>query len=203
MTSSTPPDPRPASKDPDPRALVARVIAGDAAAIERWFRGEHPVVWRLCLGFLAAPAEADDAAQDAMLHLLDRLPAWDSTRAFAPWRNSLVLNLCRDRARRQARRRRHEEFAATTRRERTLPDPADVLQEREVRAVLADTLAALPPREREAFVLRDLEGLATEDVADAMEITASSVRSLLTLARRRLRGLLGARLDPAQGVSDA
>ena len=46
----------------------------------------------------------------------------------------------------------------------------------------------------EAFVLRDLDGLETPEVARALEITESSVRSLVTLARRRLRELLGARL---------
>ena len=61
---------------------------------------------------------------------------------------------------------------------------------------LALGLRALPEREREAFVLRDLEGLETAEVARLLAIGESSVRSLLTLASRRLRSLLGERLAP-------
>ena len=57
-------------------------------------------------------------------------------------------------------------------------------------------LRSLSPRERETFVLRDLEGLATPEVARILDIGESSVRSLLSLARRRLRQLYGERIAP-------
>ena len=181
---------------------VQAVLAGDAQAIDRWFRGEHPQVYRLCLGFLANEAEAEDAAQDAMLQLLDHLGAWDRSRPWRGWRNAVVLNHCRDRARRaDARRRAHEralqegEPAARG----ILPDPGDELARSEVLDVLRATLAALSPREREAFVLRDLEGHSTEETSALLGVTDSSVRSLLALARRRLRGLLGARMPGLAG----
>lgn len=183
-------------------ATVQAVLAGSAEAVDRWFRGEHPQVYRLCLGFLANEAEAEDAAQDAMLQLLDHLSAWDRSRPWRGWRNAVVLNLCRDRARRaDARRRAHEralqEPEATER--GILPDPGDELSRAEVLDVLRATLEALSPREREAFVLRDLEGHSTEETAALLGVADSSVRSLLALARRRLRGLLGARLPGLAG----
>ena len=52
----------------------------------------------------------------------------------------------------------------------------------------------LSPREREVYVLRDLEGGDTKVVATALGITESSVRSILTLARRRLRHVIGSKL---------
>ena len=189
---STPPS---GAGSPGPELLRA-VRAGAPAAIDAWFRAEHPEVYRLCFGFLAHAADAEDVAQEAMLHLLDRLDAWDPTRSYRAWRTTLVLNRCRDRLRRGDARRTAEEGAVLARREQPLPDPGDDLERAEVAETLAHGLRALPPREREAFVLRDLEGLATEDVARALEITESSVRSLVTLARRRLRECLGARLAP-------
>jgi RNA polymerase sigma-70 factor (ECF subfamily) len=146
------------------------------------------VVFRLCVGFLADRTEAEDAAQDAMLHLLDRLAAYDARRPWNSWRNTVVLNHCRDRLRRRTTRRTHEDRApaSTT----PLPSPHDVAAAKEVAARLEEALAALTPREREAFVLRDLQGCSTEDAATILGIGASSVRSLVTLARRRLRTLL-------------
>jgi RNA polymerase sigma-70 factor (ECF subfamily) len=174
------------------RAVEARV----PEAIGAWFRAEHPEVYRLCFGFLAHAADAEDAAQDAMLQLLDKLSLRDPVRPYRAWRTAVVLNRCRDRLRRGAARRTAEEAAALARVERPLPDPHDVAERAESEEVLALALRSLPEREREAFVLRDLEGLATADVARALEIGESSVRSLLALARRRLREVLGARLAP-------
>ena len=194
MAHSTPPNP-----DEPSRALLRAVQEGLPAEVDRWFRAEHTPVFRLCLGFLADEAEAEDAAQDAMLHLQDRLATYDPTRPYRAWRNTVVLNLCRSRRRRIEARRRAENTAAAHRHEVPLPDPAQELERREVREVLRESLSALKPREREAFVLRDLEGLASAEVAQAMGIADSTVRSLLTLARRRLRGILGERLHPAAG----
>ncbi|MCP3916329.1 MAG: sigma-70 family RNA polymerase sigma factor [bacterium] len=176
--------------------LARAVLRGEPDALEPWLEAEHARVWKLCFGLLASTAEADDLAQDAMLHLTDHLAEWDTKRPYATWRNAVVANLCRDRIRRTAARRRAEarasergtDFAAR------LPDPASAAHGAEVREALAHALTSLPPREREVFVLRDLEGTATKAVADALEITESSVRSLLTLARRRLRRLIGERV---------
>ncbi len=180
--------------------LLRAVEAGAPEAVDAWFRAEHPEVYRLCFGFLAQAAEADDVAQEAMLHLLDTLAARDPAGSYRAWRTTVVLNRCRDRLRRGAARRAAEEGAALTRSEALLPDPHAALERAEVEHGLALALRALPEREREAFVLRDLEGLETAEVARALAITESSVRSLLTLARRRLRELLGARLAPGGGT---
>ena len=181
-----------------PEDLLRRAARGEPLAVDQWLRSERTPVYRLCLGFLADPAAAEDAAQDAMLHLLDRLERYEPGRPFAAWRNALVLNLCRDRARRAQARARAEEAGAAERRETPLPDPAESAAAAETRALVARALRALPPREREAFVLRDLEGRDTEEVAAAMGVNAGSVRSLLTLARRRLRGLLSPSLADAE-----
>lgn len=184
----------PGSKASTEQERIAAALAGEAEALDGWFREHHPAVYRLCLGFLADAVEAEDLCQDAMLHLLDRLQHWDPARSFTAWRNSIVLNLCRDRLRKLKRRERAERGAAPLRLPKPDPAPEDGLARRELQQVLQTALRSLPPREREAFVLRDLEGAETAEVASAMEVSESTVRSLTTLARRRLRGLLAASL---------
>lgn len=201
----------PADERPDD--LARAVLGGSAQALDRWYRAEHPRVWRLCLGMLADRAEADDLTQDALLHMLDKLSQWDRSRPWAAWRNSLVLNLCRDRLRRGAARARAEERAAAAR-ERDdlparLPDPLRAASSSELAEIVSAALSRLTLREREAFVLVELEGATTADAAAALEVGESTVRSLVTLARRRLRALLGPRLAAdaagtgAQGGSHA
>ena len=183
--------------DRRPEALALALLAQDPrdprdpGALDAWFRAEHPSVWRICFGLLADAAEADDLAQDAMLHLHDHLEAWDPERPYGTWRNAVVANLCRDRLRRLATRRTAERVAAEQGLPDRLPRPDDEASAAEVREVLRKALGSLTEREREVFVLRELQGVATRDTATALGITESTVRSLLTLARRRLRKLLG------------
>jgi RNA polymerase sigma-70 factor, ECF subfamily len=176
------------------QTLALAAARGGPEALDTWLRAEHPIVWRLCFGLLADRTEADDLAQDAMLHLSDRLSDWDPERPYTVWRNAVVTNLCRDRRRRQRARCDAELGAAQAGLPDRLPAPDDDAQRREVREALRLGLAALTPREREVFVLRDLEGVATRDAAATLGITEGTVRSLLTLARRRLRGLLAQRV---------
>jgi RNA polymerase sigma-70 factor (ECF subfamily) len=172
-------------------------MSGEPEAVDEWFRAEHPEVYRLCAGFLADATEAEDLAQDAMLKLLDNLSAWDRRRGWRAWRNTLVLNLCRDRLRRIVARRGAELRSGDARHAMLparLPDPLSAAQQSEVRDILMAALTELTPREREVFVLRDLEGNTTAESAVALGVGESTVRSLLTLARRRLRALLGERV---------
>lgn len=184
--------------------VLSRVRASEPAAIDAWYRSEHGNVYRLCFGFLADPAEAEEAAQDAMCHLIDRLASYDPRRPYGPWRDAVVLNLCRDRwrareARERARRgalERLHDRSATGDAEGAL-DPLRLAERAEVARVLRETLSSLTPREREVFVLRDLEGRSIEETAVVLEVAAGTVRSMLTLARRRLRTLLGRRFGDA------
>jgi len=167
--------------------LLLGVCARDPRAIERWYRLEHPRVWRRCLGLVGSRADTDDLAQDAMLKLHDELPRRSSDVPYAAWSARVVVNLCRDRWRRGAARVRAENAAREHRPEQLLPDPSEALSQTELRDLVSAVLVKLPEREREAFVLRELEQLSTQEVALAMDVEESTVRSLTTLARRRMR----------------
>ena len=190
LPSSDPP-----ADAPGPEQLALAVLAGEPDALGRWFAVEQRAVWKLCFGFLADKSAADDALQDAMLRLNDRLRTWDTRRSYRAWRNTVVLNLCRDRIRRATARSDAEERAAEEAGDalaRPLPDPATAATQGEIRDALGQALGRLAQREREAFLLVELEGLSTREAADALGVGASTVRSLLTLARRRLREILRA-----------
>ena len=176
------------------RRLISAVIRGDPDALDTWYRREHPQVFRVALGFLARWEDAEDLSQDAMLHLLDHLSAWDRKRPFRAWRNAVVANLCRDRLRRLGVRRRVEGDTLKLALPQRLPAPGEQADTSELRELVTKALRKLTDREREVFVLRDLEGCPSEEVSAALGIQESTVRSLLSLARSRLRRLLGPRL---------
>lgn len=185
--------------DRDHDRLVARVAAGDPQAQDAFCRLHWPAVYRVCFGVLVDRAEAEDVAQEALVHLIDRAGEFEAGRRFDAWRNAVVVNLCRDRLRRSRTRRRAEDAARARALPALLPDPHAEAERAEVQEILASSLAALTEREREVFVLRELEGQDGNDVAAALGITAGTVRSLACLARQRLKRLLGARLPEYAG----
>ncbi|MFH0947320.1 MAG: RNA polymerase sigma factor [Planctomycetota bacterium] len=184
--------------------LIQAVLGGNSAAWGEFYRNEYPRVYRLCYGFLVDTAEAEDVAQDAMLQIVDRLSTFDQSRRFDTWRNTVAANLCRDRLRRKASRKRAEEAAAEVEALRPPPrgsDPSEVISRSEILELLKSSLSSLTPREREVFVLRDLEGASSSEAAHVLEVSEGTIRSLLCLARRRLRTLLGPRLPEFAGCN--
>lgn len=192
-------NPHASQNGPKEEEVVLRARRGNPEATDIWLRRDYPEVFRLCLGLLGNYATAEDMAQEAMIKIMDRWQDWNSQRSFRAWRNALVTNLCRDRLRHMAR---HQTAAlGDDSCLRIDSDPAATLKSRDIRTALMEALSTLPEREREVFVLRDLEGLGTGEVAATLGIAASTVRSFLTLARRRLKGLLARRLN-LDGVDD-
>ena len=167
--------------------MIDAIQAGEPDAVDLWYRSEHPRVWKLCFGILADRAEADDLAQEAMVRLLDHLGGRDMSKSYSAWRNRVVTNLCRDRLRRNQTRRKAEGQLPCPPTASRAPD--DALDQQELRDWLVAALRRLSDREREVFVLRDLEGHSTTAVAELLGVREASVRSQLSLARSRLRGL--------------
>lgn len=187
------------SPDDDENGTAA-IVRGEPAAIDRWYRREWPVVWRIAFGFLADAVEAEDVAQDAMVKMLDRAESWGALRSWSGWRATVVANACRDRVRSLSTRRVAETTAEVDRRKSARTDnPQQALENAETRDLIESALSCLSDREREVFVLKDLECVATEDVAASLEIDAGTVRSLLSLARRRLRDRLAGKVQSRQG----
>ena len=192
---------QPALSDPERLALDLR---SGRDVLGAWYEATFPLTQRLCRGFLASGGpEADDVAQEAMLRLVDEIDRWNPTGPFGAWQRTVVLNMCRNYQRASKRRATHEDAAG---RERTLtpaPDPSDALAREEARALLEECLEMLPAREREAFVLVDLDGMAPAEAADIMGVAGSTARAALSMARRRLRDALAPRLQPGFSGGDA
>ena len=137
-------------------------------------------------------AEAEDVAQEAMLRLWRIAPEWRQGEAkVSTWLYRVVSNLCTDRLRR----------ARTTPLD-TVPDPEDgapgvvagMIDADRARA-LDDALATLPDRQRQAVVLRHLEGLTNPEIALVMDIGVEAVESLTARGKRSLAAALAGRRE--------
>ena len=146
---------------------------------------------RLAIHLLRDSDEARDVAQDAFLRAYRSLATFRPDGSFRNWLLAITVNAARDHhARRPGRHLRPlDEGAGVAGPSDTHRETEGVLMLERVRACVAD----LAPREREVFVLRDLEGLEVEEIAPLLGLEPPTVRRHLARARLRLRELLGSR----------
>lgn len=182
-----------ALSDVSDEALLVLYANGDPAAARTLTLRLTPRVLGYAARILGDRAEAEDVAQEAMLRLWRIAPEWRQGEAkVTTWLYRIVTNLCTDRLR--ARKRR----SATPLDD--APEVADDSAGVEASLIAADrmtalenALAQLPDRQRQAVVLRHIEGLTNPDIAAVMDIGIEAVESLTARGKRSLTALLSGR----------
>lgn len=155
--------------------LVRRAQRGDAAALEVVVRDLAPYLGRIC-GAIAL-ADGDDALQEAMVAIVRNLGSLREPAALRGW----------------ARRIAVRESVRVARRGRSVPVDPSVLAvtasvpDGSTAAEVRDVLASLPPEHRAVLVLRHLDGLGEQEMADALGVAPGTVKSRLNRARAVFR----------------
>lgn len=171
-----------ARADREETAWVARARVGDEAAF-RWLLGRYRQrTVRLAAHVLRRDSEAEDVAQEAFVRAFRGISGLRGETGFGPWLFQIVVRLCLDRRRlaRWGGEARLEDMA-----ERPSP-PSDIPDTRLLIEALLDRLS--PPL-RAALVLREMEGLDYEAVAQVLGVPVGTVRSRLHAARAQFRAL--------------
>ncbi|MEZ5716324.1 MAG: RNA polymerase sigma factor [Paracoccaceae bacterium] len=175
--------------------LLALFAQGDAMAARVLTERLTPRVMGHAYRMLGDRAEAEDVAQEAMMRLWRIAPDWRQDEAqVTTWLYRVVANLATDRLRRRKR------TAAPALDD--LPDPVDdapgpaeTMQARARAAALQAALDALPDRQRQAVVLRHIEGLSNPEIAAIMDISTEAVESLTARGKRTLTTALAGRRE--------
>ncbi len=179
-------------QDPSDEALVQAAIAGQVRALETLLDRHQGRVLRI-LRFLGIPAQdREDVAQEIFVRIFRHLKGFRAGNEFGAWLYRLTVNAAHDYRARAGRQGRGETaWLEGDEREDPRPGPEQSAHGRDLRLALSHALESLGERERTIFVLREIEGLSSREVARALGITAITVRRHLSRARRRLRELLG------------
>lgn len=179
-------------------ALLMRYAAGDQAAARALTLRLTPRVYAHACRMLGVPAEAEDVTQEALLRLWRMAPDWRRGEAqISTWLYRVVANLCTDRL----RRARSVALEAVPEPEDDALSAAGQMQRRSREAALQAALNRLPDRQRQAVILRHIEGLANPEIAGIMEISTEAVESLTARGKRALAADLGQRREEL-GYSD-
>jgi len=185
-----------AEAGPSDEALMVLYANGDRHAALALTQRVTPRVLAYAARMLAGDrAEAEDVAQETMLRLWRMAPEWrQGETKVTTWAYRVATNLCIDR---QRSRRRKGQVALDD-----APDLADDgpsadqrLQDSRRVAALETALAELPDRQRQAVVLRHIEGLSNPEIAAVMEIGVEAVESLTARGKRTLAAVLSGQRD--------
>jgi RNA polymerase sigma-70 factor, ECF subfamily len=181
--------------------LIEACRTGEASAFDvlvgRWEDKIRGACWRV----LGSEEEARDVAQEAFLKAYRGLAGFKQEARFSSWLYQIAVNLCRDRLR---RRRTH---AAVSLEELEASGPVlvegrpgaqEVLIQEDLASLVRRAIAALPPEQREVVILKEYQGLTFLEIAQALEVPVSTVKTRLY----RGLGLLKLRLE-RQGISGA
>lgn len=183
-------------------ALDAFAGASDEALLVLYGNGDRdaaraltirltPVALRVAMRMLGDRAEAEDVAQEAMLRLWRIAPDWRQGEAqVSTWLYRVAANLSTDRLR---RRRRSVGLDEAPEVEDGRPGALSGMIEAERTDALQSALSTLPDRQRQAVVLRHLEGLSNPEIAEVMGIGVEAVESLTARAKRALAAALAGR----------
>ena len=172
--------------------VIARAKAGDIAAfeqiIELYQRKVLATSWRM----LGDQEDARDAAQEVFLRVYKYLAGFRMDKDFGAWLYRITINVCRD----QLRKRGHRDQFTSFEMEQELGNfegrssgedvEAAAIQSQQ-RAMVMQALATLSKKERAAIILRDLEGLSTEEVARVLGSSQTTVRSQISTARAKIK----------------
>lgn len=178
---------------PDEHLLLAALRQRDAQAFTTLFELYSDKIYRLSLSLLKDETAAEGVVQDAFLRLIERLDQFEGRSSLGTWLYRVAYNLSVDRL----RQRKPDVVLEDEVGDGRLPLPIHVidwtqwpeqlLTDAEVSAELDKAIAALPEKFRVVFVLREVEGLSTEETAQITGLTLSATKVRLHRARLFLR----------------
>ena len=183
------------------RGLIARAQKGDRAAFRSLVERHQRRAFAIALALVRDENDARELVQDAFLRVYKGLENFQGGSSFFTWLYRIITNLSIDLIRKPGRQLvdiDESRFESDESTEAEFPllsrvdgsDPADVVRRREIAARLQVALDALPPYHRGVIVMREIEGLSYEEMAQAMGVSKGTIMSRLFHARQKLQKAL-------------
>lgn len=182
------------------RILIARAQGGDRAAFRSLVERHQRRAFAIALAMVRDENDARELVQDAFLRVHKALPTFQGGSSFFTWLYRIITNLAIDLIRKPGRQTGglDEERTELEDADVDFPflsrvdgaDPADVVRRGEIAARLRKALDALPPYHRGVIVMREIEGLSYEEMAEAMGVSKGTIMSRLFHARQKLQRAL-------------
>nr|WP_255216665.1 sigma-70 family RNA polymerase sigma factor [Pseudenhygromyxa sp. WMMC2535] len=182
--------------------MVTAVKGGDARAFKVLMQRYQRKVYAIAYGYLRNQEDALDVVQESFIKVHRYIAKFEGNSSFYTWLYRIVANLCIDHLR-KAKRHRDVEFDDGLRHDgkdeppsdlvphlARFGDPSDMLRRKEILAAVESSLDHLSDKHRAVIVMRELQGMSYEEMAQAMKCSKGTIMSRLFHARRNMQKLL-------------
>ena len=205
---------REASSTKGDHDLVQRVQAGDSAAFRTLFEKYHRRAFAVAMGVVKNEDDALDAVQEAFVKVHKNIHKFQGSSSFYTWLYRIVMNVSIDHVRRTSRRKSldfderalHEEseVAGDGALVPSVTDanPGKTALRRELGGAIQAALQGLPEHHRAVIVLREIEGMSYEEMAEALEVPKGTIMSRLFHARKKMQTALAPYLEGEEASED-
>ncbi|NUP06431.1 MAG: sigma-70 family RNA polymerase sigma factor [Polyangiaceae bacterium] len=182
------------------RVLISQAQSGDQTAFRKLVDRHHRRAFAIAVGLVRDENDAREIVQEAFLRVYRGLATFEGGSSFFTWLYRIVTNLSIDLMRKPGRRaaeldesrniseESEGELALVSRIDGA--DPVDVVRRKEMAGRIQSALDALPPYHRAVILMREVEGLSYEEMAEAMGVSKGTIMSRLFHARQKMQKAL-------------
>jgi RNA polymerase sigma-70 factor, ECF subfamily len=183
-------------------AFVARLVARDEAAFSELVTTYERRVFALVYRMLGRREEAEDLAQEVFVQIFKAIDQFRGESKLSTWIYRIAVNLCKNRTKYLHRRHAHQQDDIDAMAERvpfsaakgvmvgTVSRPDEIVEGKQLEAVVKHAISQIDPDFREALILRDVEDLSYEEIAAVMGVADGTVKSRIHRARAQLKVLV-------------
>ncbi len=173
----------------DDAELISRILAGEGEQYGILIGRYQSALYRHALGMVLQPDAAADLVQETFIKAYTSLNLCQDPARFRAWIFRILSNRCRDHLKNL--RQRTVPLEGDTALTSIRDDPEHGVEQRELREAVNHALSCLPEAQREAFLLKHVEGRSYEEMAELLEVSVSALKMRVSRARETLQALLG------------
>jgi RNA polymerase sigma-70 factor (ECF subfamily) len=181
-------------QNPDDLNLIDRFKTGDASAFEELVLKYQDKIYNLCRHMLGNVHDAEDAAQDVFLKVYQALPKFQPNASLYTWLYRIATNTCIDYKRKpiwESLFGSYEDGREIVHdRASDAPSPERLYQSKQIDQVLKESLGKLSPKLRAIIILKEIEELSYEKIAETLDVSLGTVKSRIARAREELQKLM-------------
>lgn len=188
------------------KELIKKCQQGDIEAFEKLVLSYQKKVFTITYRYMGRREEAEDLAQEAFIKVYRSIKNFRGESSFSTWLYHVVTNVCRDALRKNSRRLEEDSLdcAVTTEKgeiHREVVDwslsPGPIYEQKELGEFLQSLINQLTPEYKEVIIMRELQELSYEEIAEAAGCSLGTVKSRLSRARKILRSLIEYNMEPS------
>jgi len=178
----------------DDFSRIARFKDGDRSSFEEIVLRYQDKIYNLCRHMLGNAHDAEDAAQDVFLKAFQALPKFRPEASLYTWLYRIAINTCIDYKKKPIFESLFGDSGGDERlvhdRASDAPSPEKLYQSKQIDHALRDSLGKLSPKLRAIIILKEIEELSYEEIADTLDISMGTVKSRIARAREELQELM-------------